>query len=60
MRQSMKLGLPKLREQLTPTAGKPFTKEEAARAFGPDPEWEKLEGHCAKAAIKGMKPPRFD
>lgn len=39
MRQSMKLGLPKLREQLAPTSPlKPFTPAEARRAFTTDPE----------------------
>jgi hypothetical protein len=40
MRQSLKLGLPKLREQLATQSLKPFTPEEAREAFGPDPEWD--------------------
>src|SRR5882724_4572078 len=34
MRQSIKLGLPKLREQLSGHSLEPFTKEEARRALG--------------------------
>lgn len=49
MRQSMKLGLPRLREQLTPPATlKPFTKAEAARAFGPDPDGDALAARLAR------------
>jgi hypothetical protein len=54
MRQSMKIGLPKLREQFRAGRSlKPFSKAEAAAAFGPDPEWDKLEmalGSRAKPA----------
>jgi hypothetical protein len=48
MRQSIKLGLPKLREQLSGHSLEPFTKEEARRAFGPNPEFDDLEQHCAR------------
>jgi hypothetical protein len=47
MRQSMKLGLPKLAQQLSvePVTGlKPFTEEECQQCWGmPDPEWDSLE-----------------
>jgi hypothetical protein len=49
MRQSMRLGLPRLREQLAPTAAiKPFTKTEAKRAFGSDPEGDDLAARLAR------------
>ena len=48
MRQSMKLGLPKLKEQLSADQLKPFTKEECRLAFQtPNPEFDALEHHCA-------------
>ena len=41
MRQSIKLGAPKLREKLAPDRLKPFTKEEARRAYCiPNQEFE--------------------
>jgi hypothetical protein len=54
MRQSMKIGLPKLREQLTVKAGlKPFTAEESRSAFKtPNPEFDALERHCAGLKTK--------
>lgn len=49
MRQSIKLGLPKLREHL---AGlKPFTVEEAQRAFGKNPEFDELESVMARQPV---------
>lgn len=49
MRQSMKLGLPKLREQLAPALTlKPFTAAEAKRAFGPDAEGDALAARLAR------------
>ncbi|MGP8202152.1 MAG: hypothetical protein ACLQU4_21945 [Limisphaerales bacterium] len=51
MRQSIKLGLPSLVEQLTPDplkSLKPFTAEESRRCFErPDPEFDALSAHCA-------------
>jgi hypothetical protein len=48
MRQSMRLGLPRLREQLASAATiKPFTKAEAKRAFGPEPEEDSLAARLA-------------
>jgi hypothetical protein len=48
MRQSMKLGLPKLKKQLANRGLKPFTKEETRLAFQtPNPEFDALEHHCA-------------
>ena len=43
MRQSMKLGLPRLREQLSAMKLKPLTDEEARQAFAPDAEWDAFE-----------------
>jgi hypothetical protein len=44
MRQSMKLGLPKLREQLSAAAHlEPFTAVEIKAAFKKDKEWEAFE-----------------
>ena len=49
MRQSLKLGLPKLREQLAAQALKPFTSAEAGVAFAPDSEWD-----AVTAAMSGL------
>jgi hypothetical protein len=49
MRQSLKLGLPRLREQLATQSPKPFTPEEAREAFAPDPEWD-----AVTAVINGL------
>ena len=58
MRQSMKLGLPRLRKQLAPTAVvRPFTRAEARRAFGPDPEGDAL---AARLAHRRRPEPRDD
>ncbi len=43
MRQSIKLGLPKLRERLANSALKPFTPEEVKAAFRRDRHWEAFE-----------------
>lgn len=49
VRQSVKAGLPKIRKQYKAERRvKPFTKEEAKRAFAPDPYWDALEEHMAK------------
>lgn len=48
MRQSMKLGLPNLRRQLSMAKAKPMNAEEARRAFAPNPEWDALESAMAK------------
>ncbi len=49
MRQSMKLGLPQLREQLAlkPTL-KPFSAAETKRAFGPDPEGDSIASRLGR------------
>ena len=48
MRQSMKLGLPRLKEKLSSNGLKPFTKEESKQAYQtPNPEFDALEHHCA-------------
>jgi hypothetical protein len=43
MRQSLKLGLPKLREQLCASSPKPLTAKEIKKAFRRDPAWEAFE-----------------
>lgn len=54
MRQAIKAGLPRVREALAvkgsglTTGLKPFTKEEARKAFGPNAEFDALEHHCAR------------
>ena len=53
MRQSMKLGLPKLREQLGRLEPlKPFTASESRQAFAPDPEWDNLEATMARLPVE--------
>lgn len=47
MRQSIKLGLPRLREGLAGPL-RPLSKAECREAFGPDPEWDNLEALLAK------------
>ena len=52
MRQSMKLGLPRLRKHLRSERGqRPFTQAESRAAFGPDPEWERLEAAMARRSV---------
>ena len=55
MRQSMKLGLPKLVEQLSADSLKslkPFTAEESRRCFETaDPEFDALAAHCASLPV---------
>jgi hypothetical protein len=55
MRQSMRLGLPKLRDQLSSAKVKPMTAEEARKAFAPDPEWDRLESIMAKRPVRPPK-----
>jgi hypothetical protein len=56
MRQSLRLGLPKLREQLTPQAGlKPFTRRESREAFGPDKEWDRVTASMARLPISRIE-----
>jgi hypothetical protein len=52
MRQSMKLGLPRLREKLGAQIVKPFTAAEARQAFAPDPEWDALAAAMAQLPVK--------
>ena len=48
IRQSISLGLPKLREQSSMPALKPFTEQECRLAFEtPNPDFDALEHHCA-------------
>jgi hypothetical protein len=48
MRQSIKLGLPRLMELLNVDGLKPLTSEEARIAFGPDEYWDPLEKALAR------------
>jgi hypothetical protein len=49
MRQSMKLGLPKLLEELSLDKLTPMTEEERQLAYGtPNAEFDALEHHCAR------------
>ena len=58
MRQSIKLGAPKLREQLEPSKLKPFSREEVRRAYHvPNQEFDDLEHHCARLP---KRPPEDD
>jgi len=52
MRQSMKLGLPRLREQLSKGPLNVLTPEESQLAFSPDPEWDGLESAMARMPIR--------
>ena len=55
MRQSMKLGLPKLVEQWSPdplNRPQPLSAEECRRCFEtPDPEFDALSAHCASLTV---------
>lgn len=56
MRQSLRLGLPKLRQRLAREDNRalklrPFTKAEARKAFGRDQEWDKLEQAMARRPV---------
>jgi hypothetical protein len=51
MRQSMKLGLPKLRDQLGSSAFKPLSAKEVKAAFKPDKDWEAFESAMTNVAI---------
>jgi hypothetical protein len=51
MRQSMKLGLPTLRQRLSRGPIKPMTRKEAKEAYAPDPEWDALEAAMTKRAV---------
>jgi hypothetical protein len=55
MRQSLKLGLPKLREQLATPSFKPFSAEEAAEAFAPDPEWDAVTAAMSRLPISRIE-----
>jgi len=58
MCQTMKLGLPKFREQFSPVSGlTPFTPAECKAAFGPDAEFDALE---KARAGRTRKPPEAD
>lgn len=59
VRQSVKAGLPKIRKQYQAERRlKPFTKEEAKRAFGPDPEWDPIEEQLVRR--KRIRVPEAD
>ncbi len=55
MRQSMRLGLPKLREQLRGPALKPFTAEEVKTAFKRDQEWEAFESAMTNVPVTPLE-----
>ena len=55
IRQSLELGLPKLREQLATLSLKPFTSEEAKEAFAPDPEWDAVTAAMSRLPISGIE-----
>lgn len=54
MRQSMKLGLPRLEESLSPLAGlEPFTAEQMRECYSkPNPDFDALEHHCAALQVR--------
>jgi hypothetical protein len=52
MRQSMRLGLPRLREQLASVRIVPMTTQEARKAFAPDAHWDALEAAMAKRPVR--------
>jgi hypothetical protein len=54
MRQSMRLGLPRLREQLAASPVKPFSQKEVEAAFRKDAEWEAFE--AAMTNVPGPVP----
>ncbi len=51
MRQSMRLGLPKLRERLSAASLKPFTRNEVQSAFKKDPDWEAFESAMTQVPV---------
>jgi hypothetical protein len=53
IRQSMRIGLPQLREKLSRTLTlKPFTAAEAREAFAPDTEWDPFTAAMARVPMK--------
>ena len=50
MRQSMKLGLPKLVQEMSGVKLRPMSEKEAEAAYAPDPEWDRLEAAMTKRA----------
>lgn len=57
IRQSVKAGLGKVREQFEVQQRlKPFTREEAVRAFAPDLEWEALESVMSRRPVPKPEP----
>ena len=57
MRQSMRLGLPRLRAQLADNRIKPFTAEECEQCWGkPDPEFDRLAAHCTSLPVPEPEP----
>ena len=51
LRQDLKRGLPKLREQLATPPPKAFTPEEVSEAFAPDPEWDAVTAAMSRLPI---------
>ena len=57
IRQSIKLGLPALQQQLSGLKLKPMTEEECRQAWEvPDPEFDRLANHCAN--LPAPSPPK--
>ena len=55
MRQSLALGLPKLREQWATAPLKPFTPEEAREAFAPDPDWDPVTVAMSRLSLSRIE-----
>ena len=51
IQQSLRLGLPKLREQLAISSLQPFTPQEAKEAFAPEPEWDAITSAMSRLPI---------
>jgi hypothetical protein len=52
MRQSIRLGLPKLRKQLSVKQLKPLTKAECEKCWGTaDDEFDRLAAHCSALPV---------
>jgi hypothetical protein len=57
MRQSIRLGLPKLQAQLSPNKLKPLTAAECRECWeSPDAEFDALSAHCASLPTPAPEP----
>jgi hypothetical protein len=52
MRQSMRLGLPKLREQLATLKDQPLSTEEVRGAFSQNSDWDALESAMVRRPVR--------